>query len=59
MLIEGESEESEHLIQGRTGFQAPDCDGRVYITDGDIKVGTIQDVEIYESHTYDLVGRVV
>jgi len=59
VLVEGESEESELLIQGRTYFQAPDIDGRVYITDGDIKVGTIQNVEIEEAHTYDLVGRVV
>jgi ribosomal protein S12 methylthiotransferase len=58
-LIEGESEESEFVIQGRAAFQAPDIDGRVYITDGEYKVGEIMDVEIYETHTYDLIGRVV
>ena len=59
VIIEGPSEESEYLIKGRTKYQAADIDGCVYITDGEYKTGTIQNVEIDETHTYDLVGRVV
>ncbi len=59
VLIEGLSEESDLLVQGRASFQAPDIDGRVYITDGDIKTGTIQNVLIEEAHVYDLVGKIV
>ena len=59
VIVEGVSEESEFIIKGRTKFQAPDIDGCVYITGGEYKIGAIQKVEIYETHTYDLVGRVV
>ncbi len=59
VLVEGVSEESEYIIKGRAAFQAADIDGCVYITDGEYKIGTVQDVCIYETHTYDLLGRVV
>ena len=59
VLVEGPSEESELLWQGRLATQAPEVVGLVYINDGDVKAGTIQMVEITESHDYDLVGQVV
>jgi ribosomal protein S12 methylthiotransferase len=62
VLLEGESEESELLLQGRMQTQAPEIDGRVLINDiGDKKVtpGEFYRVEITESHEYDLVGRVL
>jgi ribosomal protein S12 methylthiotransferase len=59
-LIEGISQESDLLWQGRLATQAPEVDGLVYINDGEnLKPGTIQYVEITETHDYDLVGRVV
>lgn len=59
VLISGLSKETELLMEGRLSTQAPEVDGVVYINDGAVKPGSIQMVEIIESHDYDLVGRVV
>jgi ribosomal protein S12 methylthiotransferase len=62
VLIEGEHEETELLIQGRHEGQAPDIDGKVIINDlngADLKIGDLVDVEITEVLDYDLVGKVV
>lgn len=59
VLVEGVSEESEHLWQGRLATQAPEVDGVVYLADGPVQAGTIQNVAIVESHDYDLVGHVL
>ncbi len=58
VLIEGVSDESDLLLAGRTRFQAPDIDGCVYITAGEVHPGAIVPVRITEAHTYDLVGEV-
>jgi ribosomal protein S12 methylthiotransferase len=59
VLVEGPSEETEHLIVGRHEGQAPDIDGLVYINDGMAYPGEIVTVEVTEAHDYDLVGTVV
>ncbi len=62
VLIEGEHEETELLIQGRHEGQAPDIDGKVIINDlngQDVKVGDLVHVEITEVLDYDLVGKIV
>jgi ribosomal protein S12 methylthiotransferase RimO len=59
VLIEGESGESELLLEGRTRFQAPEIDGCVYITSGHVNPGDIVMARITEAHTYDLVAEVV
>ncbi len=62
VLIEGEHEETELLIQGRHQGQAPDIDGKVIINDlagTDLKVGDIVKVKITEVLDYDLVGHIV
>ncbi|MBM9536831.1 30S ribosomal protein S12 methylthiotransferase RimO [Desulfobulbus alkaliphilus] len=59
VLIEGVSEESDLLLEGRTRFQAPEIDGCVYITAGEVRPGDIVAVRITEAHTYDLVGEVI
>jgi ribosomal protein S12 methylthiotransferase len=62
VLIEGEHEETELLIQGRHEGQAPDIDGKVIINDlngAELKIGDLVNVEITEVLDYDLVGRVV
>jgi ribosomal protein S12 methylthiotransferase len=58
VLIEGVSRESDLLLEGRTRFQAPEVDGCVYITSGEMNPGDIVSVQITEAHTYDLVGEV-
>ncbi|WP_028583525.1 30S ribosomal protein S12 methylthiotransferase RimO [Desulfogranum mediterraneum] len=59
VLVEGLSRESDLLLEGRTRFQAPDIDGCVYITSGQVNPGDIVPVRITEAHPYDLVGEVV
>ncbi len=59
VLIEGLSQESDFLVEGRTRYQAPDIDGCVYITAGQVNPGDIVTVRITEAHTYDLVGEVI
>ncbi len=59
VLIDGESEESEHLLQGRTSCQAPDIDGVVLINAGEARIGEFAQVKITESHDYDLIGHIV
>ncbi len=59
VLVEGYSGETELLLQGRAAFQAPEVDGVVHINEGQATAGAFHQVEITESHVYDLVGRIV
>ncbi|MEN8189501.1 MAG: 30S ribosomal protein S12 methylthiotransferase RimO [Thermodesulfobacteriota bacterium] len=59
VIIEGLSRESDLLLEGRTRFQAPQIDGCVYITEGEVSAGDIVDVRIDEAQIYDLVGAVL
>ena len=62
VLLEGPSDESDLLLQGRMETQAPEIDGHVLINDaGDRQpaAGEFYDVEITESLEYDLIGRIV
>lgn len=62
VLIEGEHEETDLLVQGRHEGQAPDIDGKVIINDlngRDVKIGDLVSVEITDVLDYDLVGKIV
>jgi ribosomal protein S12 methylthiotransferase len=63
ILVEGESEETELLWQGRSLDQAPEIDGKVLINDfgpHEILVpGTFYRAQITESHDYDVVARIL
>jgi ribosomal protein S12 methylthiotransferase len=59
VLVEGYSEETELLLQGRTSQQAPDIDGVVLINDGEAKIGDLVQVRITDSMEYDLIGEIV
>jgi ribosomal protein S12 methylthiotransferase len=71
VMVEGPSEESELLVQGRMPTQAQEIDGHVLINDlGELgeqaegishtlKPGDLVEVEVTEYHTHDLIGRVV
>lgn len=59
VLVEGVSEESDLLYQGRMESQAPEVDGVVYINEGNPKFGEISEVLITETHDYDVVGKLV
>ena len=59
VIIDGVSEESEFMLEGRTSFQAYDIDGKVLINDGTGKVGEIVKVKIEQNFDYDLLGGIV
>lgn len=59
VLIEGFSEETDLLLQGRFWGQAPDIDGVVLVNDGEAQVGDMVKVHITESMEYDLIGAIV
>ena len=61
-IVEGNSEETEHLLEGRLRSQAPEIDGRLLINDTAgraLAPGDIVRVRITETFDYDLVGGVV
>ncbi|MBK9324605.1 MAG: 30S ribosomal protein S12 methylthiotransferase RimO [Bdellovibrionaceae bacterium] len=59
VLVEGFSEETDLLLQGRTSQQAPEIDGVVLINDGQAKVGDLVQVLVTDSMEYDLIGEIV
>jgi ribosomal protein S12 methylthiotransferase len=63
VLVEGESEETALLWEGRSEFHAPEIDGKVYINDfgpfDELHAGRFYRCEITEAHDYDLVARVI
>lgn len=59
VLVEGYSEETDLLLQGRTSQQAPDIDGVTLINEGTANIGDIVRIEITESMEYDLIGRIL
>jgi ribosomal protein S12 methylthiotransferase len=63
LLLEGESEETELLLEGRTAMHAPEIDGKVFVNDfpegTEPQLGRFYRCEITEAHDYDLVARIV
>jgi ribosomal protein S12 methylthiotransferase len=58
VLVDGVSEETEHLLEARHEGLAPEIDGVVYINDGVAKAGDLVKAEITDATTFDLVGRI-
>jgi len=63
LLLEGESEETELLLEGRTAMHAPEIDGKVFVNDFPEEIepqpGQFYRCEITEAHDYDLVAKIV
>jgi len=63
VLVEGISEETDLLWEGRTSLHAPEIDGKVLINDFGpheaLVPGTFYTVEITEAHDYDVVARIL
>ncbi len=55
VMIDGESEESEFLLDGRHQGQAREIDGKVILCDGTGAPGTLVRARIIQSSTHDLV----
>ena len=63
LLLEGPSQETELLLQGRTPMHAPEIDGKVLINeiDGheDVTAGRFYRCQITQAQDYDLVAKIV
>lgn len=63
VVLEGPSQETELLWEGRTAMHAPEIDGKVFINDfGDhtgVQAGQFFRCEITETHEYDVVARLL
>jgi ribosomal protein S12 methylthiotransferase len=63
LLLEGTSEETDLLLEGRTAMHAPEIDGKVFVNDfpgeTEPQPGEFYRCQITEAHDYDLVARIV
>jgi ribosomal protein S12 methylthiotransferase len=63
LLLEGESEETALLLEGRTPMHAPEIDGKVFVNDfpeeAEPQPGQFYRCQITEAHDYDLVARIL
>jgi ribosomal protein S12 methylthiotransferase len=56
VLVEGVSDESDLLLQGRWWGQAPQVDGSVYLANGTARPGEIRRVLVTDAADYDLMA---
>jgi ribosomal protein S12 methylthiotransferase len=63
LLLEGTSEETDLLMEGRTARHAPEIDGKVFVNDfpddEELQPGEFYRCQITEAHDYDLVARIL
>ena len=63
LLLEGMSEETDLLMEGRTAMHAPEIDGKVFVNDFPAETtpqtGEFYRCQITEAHDYDLVARIL
>src|SRR3984893_15015161 len=63
LLLEGDSEETDLLLEGRTSMHAPEIDGKVFVNDFPDEMepqsGNFYRCQITEAHDYDLVAKIV
>src|ERR1700685_2857614 len=63
LLLEGVSEESDLLLEGRTPRHAPEIDGKVFVNDVPEGLqplpGEFYRCQIVEAHDYDLVAKII
>ena len=63
LLLEGTSDETDLLMEGRTAMHAPEIDGKVFVNefpDGmEPQPGEFYRCQIMEAHDYDLVAKIL
>ena len=65
VVLEGPSEETDLLWEGRSEIHAPEIDGKLFINDfgdydeSEIRKGAFFRCEVTEAHDYDLVARLI
>ncbi len=58
VLVEGESDESEYLMQGRWYGQAPEIDGSVYLSNCEAPIGALVNALVTDGSDYDIAASV-
>ncbi len=56
VLVDGVSDESEFLLEGRFWGQAPEVDGKVYLANGTARPGELRKALVTSAADYDLVA---
>ena len=56
VLVDGISDESEFLLEGRWWGQAPEVDGKVYLANGAAQPGEVRRALVTDAADYDLVA---
>jgi ribosomal protein S12 methylthiotransferase len=63
LLLEGSSEETDLLMEGRTAMHAPEIDGKVFVNEfpsvAKPQPGEFYRCQITEAHDYDLVAKIL
>lgn len=59
VIVEGVSDEHEYVMMGRHKGQAPEIDGQVYLSEGEVHAGELRRVQIVDASDYDLVGELL
>jgi ribosomal protein S12 methylthiotransferase len=63
LLLEGTSDETDLLMEGRTAMHAPEIDGKVFVNDfpenEELQPGEFYRCQITEAHDYDLIARIL
>ncbi|MGC2195366.1 MAG: 30S ribosomal protein S12 methylthiotransferase RimO [Terriglobales bacterium] len=63
LVLEGTSEETDLLLEGRTAMHAPEIDGKVFVNEFpegvEPEFGKFYRCEIMEAHDYDLVAKIL
>jgi ribosomal protein S12 methylthiotransferase len=63
LLLEGVSEETDLLLEGRTSMHAPEIDGKVFVNEfaegQSPQAGKFYHCEITEAHDYDVVAKIL
>jgi ribosomal protein S12 methylthiotransferase len=63
LLLEGTSDETDLLLEGRTVMHAPEIDGKVFVNDvpegQEVLPGEFYPCEVTEAHDYDLVAKIL
>jgi ribosomal protein S12 methylthiotransferase len=63
LVLEGTSEETDLLLEGRTPMHAPEIDGKVFVNEFpegvEPEFGKFYRCEVTEAHEYDLVVKIV
>lgn len=58
VLVEGESDESEYLMQGRWYGQAPEIDGSIYLSNCEAPIGAMVTARVTDASDYDMAASV-